>query len=73
MPVPHMSRQVVQGIKVLKSRRHYLERAAYLRRLAEDAVTETLRLSCLRKAQECEALAEEAARADGDDGLPGEA
>ena len=42
--------------KPLKDRR-YKEKAAYLRRLAKEAQTEALRLSCLKQAETYEALA----------------
>ena len=41
----------------LKDRHYYRERAAYLRRLAKEAQTEALRLSCLKAAEEYEAQA----------------
>jgi hypothetical protein len=51
----------------MKSKRHYLDRAAYMRRLAKDAATEKLRDSCMKKAEELEALAR-SAEAEGDKG-----
>jgi hypothetical protein len=42
----------------LKDRHYYRERAAYLRRLAKEAQTEALRLSCLKAAEEYEAQAQ---------------
>lgn len=44
------------GAKSLKDRR-YREKAAYLRRLAKEALTEALRQSCLKQAETYEALA----------------
>jgi hypothetical protein len=44
----------------MKSKRHYLDRAAYMRRLAKDAATEKLRESCLKKAEELETQAQRA-------------
>ncbi len=41
----------------LKSKRYYLEQAAYMRRLAKEAQTEALRKSCLKKAESYEELA----------------
>lgn len=59
----------------MKSKRYYIERAGYLRRLANQAQTEALRKTCLKEAEECEALAK-AAEADtvdqGDAGSVGE-
>jgi hypothetical protein len=43
----------------LKSKRYYHERAAYMRQLAKDALTESLRKGCLRAAEEYERLAEQ--------------
>ena len=48
----------------LKSKRYYLERAGYLRRLASQAQTEALRKTCLKEAEECEALARAAEKAE---------
>jgi hypothetical protein len=42
----------------LKDRHYYRERAAYLRRLAKEAQTDALRLSCLKAAEEYEAQAQ---------------
>jgi hypothetical protein len=42
----------------LKDKRYYQERAAYMRQLAQDALTDNLRKSCLRTAEEYERLAE---------------
>lgn len=39
---------------------HYLDRAAYLRGLAQDAQTPQLRKSCLKAAADYDALAEKA-------------
>jgi hypothetical protein len=52
--------------KPLKSKRYYLERAGYLRRLATQAQTEALRKTCLKEAEECEALARDAEKAEAD-------
>jgi hypothetical protein len=49
----------------LKDRHYYRERAAYLRRLAKEAQTEALRLSCLKAAEEYEAQAQAQAMATG--------
>ena len=54
----------------MKSERHYRDRAAYLRQVAKDAHTEKLRETCLKAAEQFEALADiaakEAARKDED-------
>jgi hypothetical protein len=52
--------------KALKSKRYYTERAAYLRRLANQAQTEALRKTCLKETEECEALARDAEKAETD-------
>jgi hypothetical protein len=52
----------------VKSKLHYLDRAAYMRRLAKDAATEKLRESCLKKAEEFEAQARRADAEGGKDG-----
>jgi hypothetical protein len=46
---------------------HYTERAIYLRRLARDALTESLRRSCLKEAEEYESLVRDAEQAEADD------
>jgi len=48
----------------LKSKRYYRERAAYMRQLAKDALTESLRKGCLRAAEEYERLAEQVDEGD---------
>lgn len=47
--------------KSLKSQRYYLDRAIYMRRLANEAVTGKLRESCLKSAEQFELLAKLAA------------
>jgi hypothetical protein len=54
-----------QGVTV-KDRHHCRERATYLRRLAKEAQTEALRLSCLKAAEEYEAQAMETDKAEAD-------
>ena len=49
---------------------YYLDRAAYLRGLAQDAQSPQLRMSCLKAAADYDALAEKAQK---DDALPGRA
>ena len=44
----------------MKSKEYYLDRAAYMKRLAKDAQTEKLRESCLLAAKNFEKLAQEA-------------
>ena len=39
-----------------RGKNYYAERAAYMRSLAETAATEALKISCLRAAEEYEAL-----------------
>ena len=46
---------------------HYTDRAVYLRRLARDALTESLRRTCLKEAEECESLASRAEQAEASD------
>ena len=50
----------------MKDRQYYRERADYLRRLAKEAQTEALRLSCLRAAEEYEAQAMDMDKAGAD-------
>jgi type VI protein secretion system component VasF len=46
----------------LKSKKYYLERAAYMRQMAKEAQTEALRASCLRAAEAYEILAQNAGK-----------
>ena len=50
----------------MKDRHYYKERVAYLRRLAKEAQTEALRLSCLKAAEEYEAQAMDMDKAEAD-------
>jgi hypothetical protein len=50
----------------VKDRHYCRERATYLRRLAKEAQTEALRLSCLKAAEEYEARAMETDKAEAD-------
>ena len=45
----------------MKTERYYRDRAIYMRRLAKDAVTEKLRISCLKAAEEFDLLATQTA------------
>lgn len=47
----------------MNSTQHYTDRAVYLRRLARDALTESLRKTCLKEAEHYESLARDAAEA----------
>lgn len=47
----------VDGAKLLKTKKHYLDRAAYMRQLARTAQTEKLRESALKAAEQLEHLA----------------
>jgi hypothetical protein len=49
---------------LLKTERYYRDRAVYMRRLANDAVTEKLRDSCLNSAEQFESLAKVAAESE---------
>lgn len=51
----------------MKGKRYYTERAAYMRALARTAQTEALKTSCLKAAEEYEALLEAI-----EDGAPAE-
>jgi hypothetical protein len=51
----------------LSSKRHYTDRAVYMRRLAREALTEALRKSCLKQAEEYEALAMDLEKADAEE------
>jgi hypothetical protein len=55
---------------VNEAKYYYLDRAAYLRGLAQDAQSPQLRMSCLKAAADYDALAEKAQK---DDALPGRA
>lgn len=56
------------GPDLLKNEKYYLDRAAYMREIARDAHTEKLRESCLKAAEQLDALAKLAAkRASGED------
>jgi hypothetical protein len=54
---------------VNETKYYYLDRAAYLRGLAQDAQTPQLRQSCLRAAADYDALAEKAEK-DGESRMP---
>jgi len=51
----------------VKNKRYYRERAAYMRRLAQVALTESLRKGCQRAAEEYERLAEQVDEDDATD------
>jgi len=57
--------------RVEKTKYYFLDRAAYMRGLAQEAETPQLRSSCLKAAAEYEALAEKAVKAS--DNLQGRA
>lgn len=50
-----------KGLAFLRSEQFYRERAAYMRGLAREALTEKLRASCLKSAEQFEYLAKMAA------------
>ena len=51
----------------MKTKRYYIERAAYMRELAESAQTDALRKSCLKAAEAYDILAENRGEVSGDD------
>jgi hypothetical protein len=55
---------------VNETKYYYLDRAAYLRGLAQDAQTAQLRRSCLKAAADYDALAEKAEK-ESHHGMPG--
>ena len=53
--------------QAIETKRYYIERAAYMRELAESAQTDALRKSCLKAAEAYDILAENRGEVSGDD------